>query len=353
MTDSPSTDFSRSRNRLIATAAIVMLPAVAAASATFGGLVTTLPVVQNSPTPVVLSGSEDQDGRHGEGATRAASTLGGNVLAFGAAHGLNNGLFETFSFDATGVYDDIVITGPVAGASVPFTLHLPIHANFFQDYSTITFSTFVDASQPSDAADFQATIFTPTFPVQGRLDLHSLIDESDTADILLTGQVVPTGDPGPSSVETGDTGITIFHNVPLGTGGFLNLFSRTQIPITSSGTPFGAGAGLADNDIVELRAEILLSGTATVGTPLTLSLVLSGVATASGTIDQSASSSMEAADGFSVPQDGSVVFDLPPGFSADSPSLGVVDNVVVPEPGGTAAGATALVAVGCCSRRHR
>src|SRR4029450_4600022 len=149
-----------------------------------------------------------------------------------------------------------------------------INANFFQNYSAITFSTFVDASQPSNAADFQATLFTPTGGVQGRLDLHTLIDQSDTADIRLTGQVVPTGHPGPpappppiaqsppadlrppgqvvptghpgpTSTETGPTGITIFHNVPLGTGGFLTLFSRTQTPITSSGTPVGPGAGLA------------------------------------------------------------------------------------------------------------
>jgi hypothetical protein len=325
MKDSPSTDFSRSRSLLIAMAAIFLLPAVAAASPSFGGFVTTVSTVQNSPTPVILSGSEDLAGRHGEGATRAANTLGGRVLASAAAHGLS-GSFETFSFDATGVYDDLVITGPVAGASVPFTLHLPIRVDFFQDYSSITFASGVDASQPSNAADFQATLFTPTGGVQGRLDLHSLIDAIDTADILLTGQVVPTGDPGPTSTETLETGITIFHNFPLGTGGFLNLFSRTQIPITSTGGPLGAGAGLADQDIVELRAEILLSGTATVGTPLTLSL---------------------------VPQDGSPVFDLPPGFSADSAELGVADNVVVPEPGAPAVGATALVALGCCRRQHR
>ena len=220
-----------------------------------------MPVVQNSPTPVFLAGIDNHaDGRHGEGSVRAASTLSGMALSFATARGLNNGLFETFSINAEGLYDDIVISGPVAGADVPFTLRLPIHVNFAQSYSAISFEGFLEAATPANDADFRATLFTPGGPVQGRFELRSLIDENDTVDFLLTGNVLPTGDPGPMSSETGPTGITIFHNIPLGAGDFFNLATRTQIPITSASVLYGPGAGLADEDIVELRAELLLSG---------------------------------------------------------------------------------------------
>jgi hypothetical protein len=350
--NSPTAILSRSRS-LFAAAAILLVPAVASATLTYGAAVTTVPTVQNSPTPVVLSGFENQpDGRHGEGSARAASILAGRAVAACPARGLNNGLFEAFSFNANGNYDDIVIDGPVAGASVPFVLHLPVNANFLQDWSSITFSAFTEASQPNNSADFLATIFTPTGAVEGRLVL-TLIDQNDTAQIQPTGQVIPTGNPGPGSIETGPGGITIFHNVPLGSGGFLNLLTRTQIPLTSSGGPFGPGAGFSANDIVELRAEILLTGTATVGTPLILNLVMSGGSTATGTSDQPASATIDATGTFGVPQDGSVVFDLPTGFTASSTSLRIVDNVV-PEPSGPAAGGMVLAALATLtSRRHR
>jgi hypothetical protein len=194
---------------------------------------------------------------------------------------------------------------------------------------------------------------TPSGAVEGRFVLRALVDENDTADITVTGQVIPTGQPGPMSVETGETGITVFRNVPLGAGSFLNLFSRTQIPITSPGTPFGAGAGFEDQDIVELRAEILLTGTATIGTPFVLNLVMSADAPGSGSIDQGGSSTIDATGAFGVPQAGSPVFDLPPDFTASSPSLGIVNNVVVPEPAGDIGRAAALAALGHLRRRHR
>ena len=342
--DSPIAIFSRSRNLLAA--AILFAPAVASASPTYTAGVTTVPIVQNSPTPVVLSGFENASGgRHGEGAVRADSTTGGHALAVCPA---GNGLSEQFSFDAVGNYDDIVIEGPVAGATVPFTLHVVVNANFLQDWSTITHSAFTDASNPGNRGDFSVRLLTPAGFPEGRL-VVDLFDQPGIANLQLTGQVVPTGDPGPGSSETLG-GVTIFHNVPLGSGGFLNLLRRVQTPITSSGGD--PGAGFAEEDIVELRAEILVTGTATVGSPFTLILTLEGASTATSGSEVAASATMDVGDSFGVPQDGSPVFDLPSGFTASSASLNIVDNVV-PEPASLAASATALLALASRLPRSR
>jgi len=336
---------SRSRNRFAAAAAILFAPASASAIPTYGASVKTVPVVQNSPAPVVLSGSENQSGGlHGEGSVRADSTMGGHAFA-GCPAG--NGLSEQFGFNAVGNYDDVVIEGPVAGATVPFTLHIVVDADFLQDWGTITHSSSIDASKPGNRGDFSVKLLTPAGFPEGRL-VVDLFDEPGIANLQLTGQVVPTGHPGPGSIETLG-GVTIFHNVPLGDGGFLNLLQRVQTPITSSGGD--PGAGFAEEDIVELRAEILVAGTATVGSPLTLILALEGGSSAIAGSEVGSSAMIDVADSFGVPQDGSPVFDLPPGFTAHSTSLNIVDNVV-PEPTNPAAWAMAVLAALACRRQR-
>jgi hypothetical protein len=85
VTPSPTANVSRWRSRFLAAAVIVLAPAVASTSPTYDASITTLPGVQNSPTPVVLIGSEDTSSGHGEGFVRADSTLGGRALASATA----------------------------------------------------------------------------------------------------------------------------------------------------------------------------------------------------------------------------------------------------------------------------
>jgi hypothetical protein len=109
-----------------------------------------------------------------------------------------------------------------------------------------------------------------------------------------------------------------------------------QTPITEDA--FGAGAGYHFEDLVSLRVEMILPGVAQVGVPLTLNLALSIRSIAEGGFVLSSSGGIDALHTFGVPQGGALVFDLPDGYTANSESLNIVNNVVpaattaVPEP---------------------
>ena len=109
--------------------------------------------------------------------------------------------------------------------------------------------------------------------------------------------------------------------------GFLYL-DRVLTAITVQDTGAGPGVGFSFDDVISLHGEILLPLTATVGTPLTLNLVLSINSFASGGFSAGAFGSIDALHTFGVPQGGQAVFDLPEGYTAESRSLNIVNNVV-------------------------
>lgn len=307
--------------------AVLLSPQPALSAPQFSGSVTGVAGVQNSPSPVDLVGPD--------GSVHVGSFISGRTEALGPARGLNNGLGHNSSANASATFDDILIQGP-AGGLVPFTMHIPFHASITQNWTAITYSNnFTDISDPRNAATFSAQLFSPGGNISGRLILRTLGNAVDVVD-LATEQtanvsVVATGQyPPPETLS--NNGVTLFKNVPLDTSGFLNM-TRSQIPVTNASQLFGPGAGLARADLVELRGEIQLTGAAQVGVPVTLNLVMSADASAVGSTDQSALAILDARSTFGPPLDGSLVFDLPDGYTAQSASLNIINNVVVPEPG--------------------
>ena len=69
--------------------------------------------------------------------------------------------------------------------------------------------------------------------------------------------------PGPPSVESLGL-ITIFHNIPLDSDGFLYLTTRIQSPLTAANP---AGDGFHFDDTVALNGEMILSALAQPGVP--------------------------------------------------------------------------------------
>ena len=305
-----------------AAAAFFMSPGLALAAPVYSASITGLPAVQNSPTPVDLIDNN--------GLAHAGSFLSGRADASGPARGLNNGIFGNASTNASATFDDILIQGP-AGTTVPYTMHLPFHANMFQDWVSIHYGTLDDVATASNAADFRASLFSPASGTsEGRLILRNLSNFNSQAVISTElgggGSVVATGQ-FPPFEEISQGGVTLFKNVPLGDGGFLNM-TRTPVPRHQQERSVWRGGrhkqygpcraprrGAAHRQCPSRRA----AGADT---------RYVGDATATGSTDQNSFSGIDARQTFGPPLDGSPVFDLPPGFTAQSLSLNIINNAV-------------------------
>ncbi len=291
---------------------------------------------QSGPSPVFLSSSQNQSGGgHGEGNVSSGSVLTASIQTSKAASGFNNGIFTDYAGNLTASHDDIMITGPSAD-SIPFTLHVPFYATFTQSWDSLTLTDagFTDFSSLGQSTSFLAVLGASSFGFStGQFDL-GLNNQANLADVRIqqSSHGIPTPaaieagpSPGPSSSET-IGGITIFRNVPLDPNGFLYLY-RTQTPTTADPNLVGPGAGFHFDDVVTLRGEMLLPGNAQVGVPLTLNLASSARSTALGGFVLDSSGGINALHNFGVPQ-GGAFFDLPAGYTANSASLGLVNNTV-------------------------
>jgi hypothetical protein len=116
-------------------------------------------------------------------------------------------------------------------------------------------------------------------------------------------------------------------------------------------------AGVDETEFWGLRG-VFDSGTITVptNTPLTLRLNLSISETAVANAIANASAGVNASDTFGLPI-GTPVFDLPAGFTANAPSIGLVNNVIpgsaAPEPMSMGLAAAGLAILGWRARRRR
>jgi hypothetical protein len=330
---------SVSRFLLLILVSIGLLLGVTVASSAapvYSANLTNAMFVQNGPSPVFLSSSQDlSEGRHAEGRVSSGSVLAASLETSKGASGFNNGISTDYSAILATSHDDIIITGPPA-ASIPVTLHVPFYATFTQSWSALDLPNggFTDYSSLSQTAELFARLTSPTFGfASGRFTL-GLNDKDDTATIgisplsngsLTPGVIQASASPGPASIETfGD--ITVFRNISLDANGFLYLY-RVQTPITSQTGIFGPGAGFYYDDFVVLNGEMILPGIAQVGVPMTLDLAHSARSIASGGFQLESAGELNALNNFGMSH-GGAYFDLPAGYSVDSVSLGVVGNTV-------------------------
>jgi hypothetical protein len=331
--------------RLLLIVAVVLGPAAAAladpsySAAISHGIVPVAGPVTASPTPVALTASVDTaNGSHLEGSVAVDRVLTARVLTAGSDPGIGT--------SAVGKFDDIVISplpGQPADPMVQVTLHEKFDALLFQEWS------FLDLENGAHLAGIVSQIsdFNAAFESGHSIARLGAIVEDDIDKAQLGpstsggGELLPGSSPGPVSFEGDSTGLddplfghTISHNLQLDADGFLYLLSRTTTPITTAPGFNPVGAGFLVHDVVRLEGERLLPGLVPVGTPLTLQLnmAVSGSSGTPASVLPQPSGTFDMLHTFGLPR-GVPVFDLPEGYTANAPSLGIVDNVrTVPEP---------------------
>jgi hypothetical protein len=322
--------------RSLVVAAALLAALQARADATYSASVTGALGVQNSPTPVVLTGGDANAG----GTAVADDPLGAAVHTAAPARGFNTGLFTEASADVAAFFDDIVVSGPGTDP-IPVALHLPFDALFSQQWSFLDFTDgSSDVSSESQGADFFASL-APFF--EGTAEARILVN----VDQAVGAPMVSLNTQNGGSVHSGGAAN------PLDAGGFLDLTAHTATPIGTGPGVEPVGAGFLVQDSIGLGGEIVLAGTVPHDVPMTLSLHLSIDARAFGGFGLDAFGSFDALHTFGLRQGGAAVFDLPEGYTVSSPSLHIVDNVVVPEPAEEASLACGLLGALACRRVAR
>jgi hypothetical protein len=329
----------RSVRSLAVVAAVLSPPAAALADSVYFAGITGVTSVSNSPTPVTLTTSiDDGTGGHLEGIVSAAPAPGAKLQCSAPARGFATGNSTGGSADASGTFNDIVVTGP-GSDPVPFTLTIPFHAVFLQDWSFLDFDGGgSDVSHVVQGADISVALAG----LFGAGDVGRIIvgvdDWSETATVGLSGAGNTIAEPQASPSN------------PLDADGFLNLLYRIEIPIGTASGVTPVGAGFAVHDAVQLRGAFVMSGMVPVGPPLTLQFRMNLGSRAFGGFGLDASGTASALNVLYLPR-GVPVFELPEGYTANSPSLGLVDDFV-PEPDESALWAGALAALATVGR-HR
>jgi len=294
-----------------ALACVSAVPAAASDyTASFNGCRPPAPQIFGSPVPVSVIGGTDISG----GGIRAGSPITGDVHAFAAAPHALVGTSEDCSISGIANFDDFVITGPTP--RVTLTLHVPFHANIIQDFDELTDGTTSVASAGSANLFFIVQVGGATARMEIRWNRQAnvkdvLLQQADPA--FGSSQIVP---------RPRIPGLT-----PLDADGFVTRFFQNSLPITGGvGSPF---AGFDTYTIDEVRGEILLTTDVNTNQPFNVHLAMNGRSTASAFFIADAMATTSEIS-LSVPTDGAIVFDLPPGYTADAPSAGVVNNVVPP-----------------------
>lgn len=286
--------------------AVVVLPSSASAQTSYtAALDGSLPVTDVSP--VSLSGGDASVG----GSEDADAVLKGEAHAAAAAPNALVSVFKEFGGQALGHHDDIIISGPVGPVAVK--LHLPFQAIFRAEWQQLGDGVNVFSSGVNQNAVVIGTLTAPGFGIaSGMFDLEALNRAQDYIDlrfpVLSNAEIVPLpGNPGAVSIDL---------------WGFLKQASRQE-----AGFAIGGYTGFSFIETDELRGEIILSLTVPLDVPLTLDLNLQQRSKADSFYYAGANGSLDH-EAFGVPQDGAPVFELPDGYTSNSPSLGIVNNVV-------------------------
>jgi len=268
------------------------------------------------PVPIVTNVSETSGTSTGGSAYPGPPLRFGALTAVAAPNFLGNDLRTCGTF-ATANLTDVIVSGPAS--TVLATVHVPFHANIYQYFVEMTDGHSQVWSSTSANLQFTVSLTNPnvltggTF-AQGALEVR-LNRQGQIAQVLpgavTNGKVVPK--PRIAGLESLDP------------DGFITKFFQQSLPVTGGpGNPF---AGFATSTIDEVRGEIVFTTTVETNQPLKLSF---NAAISSFSIANFIAGSFGAIDEgrLGLPSDGSVVFELPPGYTVDVPSAGVIDNVV-------------------------
>ena len=319
--------------------AIALCPAAALAVPMYSVNLTGVTPVSNSLSPVTLQSNViTGTGGHIQGIATAGSRLGAKIDASQTATGLNNGIFVQTDSNLTSIFDDIVFTGPGSGL-ITATIHIPFHAVVYQSYGYLEyFEGGHDTSYVDQGIDLDATLQS----VNGRLVI------SGFNEALGNVSITPSTSPGASIVGHSS------NTDPIGDGSFLNRVADVVIPIMTPPNFEPAGAGNSVQDIITLSGEFNLTSLVSLNTPETLVLQMNLTTIAAGGNNGLLSSDgeIDAFHTFGL-ENGQIAFDLPDGYTVNSPSLNIANNVVVPEPSSLVLAAFGLAGLPAWAwRRH-
>jgi hypothetical protein len=229
------------------------------------------------------------------GTARAGSDVGIKLTANADRTNVLTGVTNEIRAFAEGSYDDIVIDGPTP--TLETTIHLTYEA-VFQDAREEWTGDFAFNSGINEAVDY---LVLGSF---GLAELHAHIQPADG--------IIEITDP------------SAFHQT--------EFFLDHAQPLVSGPGAGGTFAGVRGEETFGIVGHVDLTAEVPTGQPLILVLDVSGLDIASSAFLASAFGTIDSLHTFGVPK-GVPVFDLPPGYTANSPSLGMVDNIVpVPEP---------------------
>lgn len=262
-----------------------------------------------------------------EAAARSSTVLRGHANAASPETNVLTGAQAQAGGQARGIYDDIIISGPAAG--VESTLHLQFRG------------VFIDRRQVwSGDFDFHSNV---TANVLFRASLNTIPGGSGQVEIQFDA-FAATHEPNATVVFN-----NVFGDPPImsASAAYTIVFSDFVQPLTcGNNCPF---AGLEGLEAVGFSGTIDLPGIFPTNTPLVLDLDMSFLVLASSFFLASSGGQIDIEHTFGVPQNGDPVFDLPPGFTANSVSLGIVGNRVpgTPSSGVPAPASLMLVILGC------
>jgi hypothetical protein len=271
-------------------------------------------IVQNSSTPVFVFNYNTTLGLF-DATARADASVGAEAKAFAQGAGPFTPIFAQQSASGRSSIDDIIFKGP--GATVNATITLPFHMEFLRYHEE--WDAFTGLSSSTDQT------FTISFG-------GSNIQNFDTIDGDFTSaQEVPT--------------ISFQHipNNPAVAFSFTKIF-EDDVFMTAV-IDGKAAAGIGRDEGFYLSGAVTLQQTFPVGVPLLLNLQLSTTDTAQALYITSASGVTAGMQTFGIPT-GVSAFDLPPGYTVNAESIGLVDGVV-PDASSPEPGTVLLFSAGC------
>lgn len=235
---------------------------------------------------------------------RADGSAKGSVVGFAPQTNSLTGFAPgPIGFNTISEVNDIRLVGPATPTGSIFaTLHVPLHGTFVV-HRQVWGGDFDFHSNATLDAHFMAQLFGTRGDLQVNIDPFG-----GTRDFRPT---IPTVSGGIEIAQT-------FDEHPL----FL-----TRPP---------AFFGIEGEEVFGITGQMDLPGFYPVNVPIPLFLSMSASISPTAFFAAGASGLFDALHTFGVPQDGSPVFDLPPGYTAFSETLGIVDNAVpvaaAPEP---------------------
>ena len=295
---------------------LVLAAALAISSSPRSARAVNYMVQLNPPGTVVQAAAPVSDSRDtptSKAEAVAAARLSARTYAVALAPFALLTTTESAAATAAATYDDIVITGPAA--MVLATLRIPFSALLVDRHETWG-GTFAFHSNTTNTSTFRAQFGASSAQVDFRILPYEGIKDI--------------------SVQTSAVGATATPVLRQTT-----FFGDLVIFLGSSGG-LGVFAGAEGFEAFQMYGDLILSAVVPTNTTLTLDLRLRLESDTQANFIAPSYSLLAAPLGLGLPR-GVPVFELPAGFTANSQSLELVNNLVVPEPSSRAAYPAAVI----------